>query len=426
MILTDDDRRMLDGAEGPAVAAAMDLLTRYAEALDAERLCSVRNVAGTATQPSPLKARLVAEGGWDRAFSVINLDSDETHEIPPMAVPTCQLQQGFGADAAAVAPYPAQFVELQADAETFYGRRGVSILATCTPYQVGNLPVRGEHCAWMESSAVVYANSVLGARTNCEGTASTGAAGLTGRVPCWGNHHDEHRRGTHLVRVDTPVGGFLDWGLLGYFTGDVVQEARPVVTGDLALPDLTDLKHFGAAAASSGGVEMYHVPGVTPEAPTVEAAFGGTTPAEVVTYGAAERAATYARLNDQGTSTQVDFVLLGCPHASLDQIRDVARLLDGRRLHDGTSLWIMAPRALAAVAERSGYTATIEAAGAKVLTDSCPAMSRLAPPGTPVFATDSAKQAHSLPAILGIEAWFGTTEDCVQAAVTGRWSGELR
>ncbi|GAA1379300.1 aconitase X catalytic domain-containing protein [Pseudonocardia kongjuensis] len=426
MILTDDERRMRDGADGPAVAAAMDLLIRYAAALAAERLCTVRNVAGTTTQPSPLKARLVAEGGWDRAFSVINLDADETLPIPPMAVPTCQLQQGFGPDSAGVVPYPAEFVALQSDAEVFYGGRGVSVLATCTPYQVGNLPVRGEHCAWMESSAVVYANAVLGARTNCEGTASTGAASLTGRVPCWGNHHDEHRRGTHLVRVDTPVATFLDWGLLGYFTGDAVQEARPVVTGDHALPDLTDLKHFGAAAASSGGVEMYHVPGVTPEAPTTGAAFGGAGVPEPIVYGAAERRATYERLNDQGGSEDVDFVLLGCPHASLDQIRDAARALDGRRLHPGTELWIMAPRALAAVAERSGYTAVIERAGGRVLTDSCPAMSRAAPEGTRVFATDSAKQAHYLPAILGIEAWFGSTAECVDAAVTGRWRGELR
>ncbi|MDQ4117578.1 MAG: aconitase X catalytic domain-containing protein [Actinomycetota bacterium] len=426
MILTDTEKAMADGAEGPAVAAAMDLLQRYGAALDAERLCAVRNVAGTTTQPSPVKARLVADGGWDKAFAVINLDSDEDLEIPPMAVPTCQLQQGFGPDSAGTVPYPASFVALQSDAEAFYGRRGVSILATCTPYQVGNLPVRGEHCAWMESSAVVYANAVLGARTNCEGTASTGAASLTGRIPCWGNHRDQHRRGTHLVQVDTPVGSFLDWGLLGYFAGEVVQEGRPVLTGSHALPDLTDLKHFGAAAASSGGVEMYHVPGVTPEAPALDAAFGGGPVPEPVVYGAAERAATYDRLNDRGTSTDVDFVLLGCPHASLDQIRDAARALDGRRLRDGTELWIMAPRALAAVAERSGYTAVIEAAGGKVLTDSCPAMSRAAPAGTRVFATDSAKQAHYLPAILGIEAWFGTTTECVDAAVTGRWRGGLR
>ncbi|MCE0762721.1 aconitase X catalytic domain-containing protein [Pseudonocardia kujensis] len=422
MILTDDERGMRDGAEGPAVAAAMDLLVRYGEALGAEHLCEVRNVAGTTTQPSPAKARLVAEGGWERAFSVINLDSDETLDVPPMRVPTCQLQQGFGADAHGV-PYPAEFVDLQSDAEAFYGRRGVNILATCTPYQVGNLPVRGEHVAWMESSAVVYANSVLGARTNCEGTASTGAASLTGRIPCWGNHHVTNRLGTHLVRADLPVRSFRDWGLFGYFVGDLVQEARPVLVGELARPDLTDLKHLGAAAASSGGIELFHLPGVTPEAPTVEAAFGGRVP-EAVGYGPAERRTVYDRLNDQGDREEVDFVLLGCPHASLDQIREAARLLEGR--HVEAELWIMAPRALKAVADRSGYTAVIEAAGGRILADSCPAMSRAAPEGTRVFATDSAKQAHYLPAILGIEAWFGTTAECVDAAVTGRWRGELR
>jgi hypothetical protein len=415
---------MLDGAEGATVAAAMDLLVRYGEALDAEGLCDVRNVAGTMTQPSPVKARLVAEGGWDKAFAVINLDSDDDLEIPPMRVPTCQLQHGFGTDAAGKVPYSAQLIELQTDAEAFYGRRGVSILATCTPYQVGNIPVRGEHCAWMESSAVIYANSVLGARTNCEGTASTGAASLTGKVPCWGNHLDGGRHGTHLIDVTTRVETFADWGMLGYFAGGVAGEQHPVITGDLGRPGLVELKHFGAAAATSGGVELYHIPGITPEAPTLAAAFGPARPPEAVSYGAAERRAVYDVLNSRGSSADVDFVLLGCPHASVEQIWRAARALDGRRLSPGTELWLMAPRALKDVADRSGYTATIEAAGGKVLADSCPAMSRAAPQGTRVFATDSAKQAHYLPAILGIEAWFGTLEECVDAAVTGRWRGE--
>jgi predicted aconitase len=424
MKLSDEDQAMRDGAEGPAVAAAMDLLIRYGEALDAERLCDVRNVAGTMTQPSPVKARLVEEVGWNKAYAVINLDSDDDLEIPDMRVPTCQLQQGFGPDAAGVVPYPAEMVALQDDAEAFYGRKGVNILATCTPYQVGNLPVRGEHCAWMESSAVVYANSVLGARTNCEGTASTGSASLTGRIPCWGNHHDENRHGTHLIDVRVPVEDSMDWGMLGYFAGDLVQEGRPVVTGAVSRPDLLELKHFGAAAASSGGVELYHLPGVTPEAPTVEAAFGPHAVPDAVGYGPAERRATYETLNAQGTSADVDFVLLGCPHASLDQVRAAARLLDGRRLR--AALWMMLPRALKAAADRSGHTEVIERAGGRVLADSCPAMSRAAPTGTRVFATDSAKQAHYLPAVLGIEAWFGSLEDCVDAAVTGRWRGGLR
>jgi predicted aconitase len=426
MRLTDEEKRMADGAEGRAVAAAMDLLVRYGEALGCDGLCDVRNVAGTMTQPSPVKSRLVAEGGWEKAFAVINLDCDDDIEVPDMRVPTCQLQHGFGADAAGTVPYPAELMHLQADAEAFYGRRGVSILATCTPYQVGNIPVRGEHCAWMESSAVVYANSVLGARTNCEGTASAGAASLTGKIPCWGNHLDGGRAGTHLIDVAVRVDDFAEWGMLGYFTGGQVAEARPVVVGDLGRPDLVDLKHFGAAAATSGGVELYHLPGITPEAPTLEAAFGAVPVPEPIRYGRAERRATYADLNSQGASNDVDFVLLGCPHASVEQIRRAARELDGRRLSAGTELWLMAPRALKDVADRSGYTEVIERAGGKVLGDSCPAMSRAVPKGTRVFATDSAKQAHYLPAILGIEAWFGTLEECVDAAVTGSWHGDLR
>ena len=426
MRLTDEEKGMRDGAEGPAVAAAMDLLVRYGAALDCERLCDVRNVAGTMTQPSPVKARLVREGGWDKAFAVINLDSDDDLEIPDMRVPTCQLQHGFGADAAGVVPYPAENIALQGDAEAFYGRRGVSILATCTPYQVGNIPVRGEHCAWMESSAVIYANSVLGARTNCEGIASTGAASLTGKIPCWGNHLDAGRRGTHLIDVRVPVDDFLEWGMLGYFAGGAAGEERPVIVGDIGRPDLIELKHFGAAAATSGGVELYHIPGITPEAPALEAAFGSAVVPDAVGYGPAERNAVYADLNSQGSNEHVDFVLLGCPHASVEQIRRAAKALDGRRLSSGTELWLMVPRALKDVADRSGYTEAIERAGGKVLGDSCPAMSRAAPEGTRVFATDSAKQAHYLPAILGIEAWFGTLDECIDAAVTGRWRGELR
>ena len=133
MFLTEDEKRMRDGAEGDAVAAAMDLLIRYGFALDAERLCDIRNVAGTMTQPSPVKARLVAEGGWDKAFAVINLDSDLDLSIPSMRVPTCQLQHGFGPDSVDIVPYPPENVALQEDAESFYGRHGVNILATCTP-----------------------------------------------------------------------------------------------------------------------------------------------------------------------------------------------------------------------------------------------------------------------------------------------------
>ncbi|NEE01063.1 aconitase X [Phytoactinopolyspora halotolerans] len=425
MLLTDDEKRMRDGAEGAAVAAAMDLLVRYGEALGAERLCETRNVAGTMTQPSPAKAKLVEEGGWAKAFAVINLDCDEDIDIPPMKVPTCQLQHGFGADARGLTGYPDASIELQRDAEAYYSDKGVNILATCTPYQVGNLPVRGEHCAWMESSAVVYCNSVLGARTNCEGAASTGAASLTGRIPYWGNHIPQNRFGTHLIRTDVELTTFAEWGLFGYFAGEAVGEGQPVVTGSWSQPDLADLKHFGAAAATSGGVELYHIPGITPEARSVEEAFANRAQPDAIGYGPRERRQVYERLNDQGTSTDVDFVLLGCPHASLEQIEAVARRLKDQKIHPDVQLWIMTPPALRAAAARSGYDRVISAAGGRLLTDSCPAMSKAAPDGTRVFVSDSAKQVHYLPAILGIEGWFGTLDECVDAAITGVWRGEL-
>lgn len=428
MQLADDEKAMRDGAEGQAVAAAMDLLIRYGVGLGAERLCDVRNVAGTSTQPSPAKNRLAEHYGWARAFAMINLDCDDDIEIPRMRVPTCQLQHGFSRDAENVTPYNPHLIELQESAESFASDKGINILATCTPYQVGNVPVRGEHIAWMESSAVVYANSVIGARTNCEGGASTGAAGLTGKIPYWGNHLPENRYGTHHVRVETEIDSFQDWGLLGYHVGSQVGEEKPVLTGRMGQPSLVDLKHLGAALATTGGVELFHIPGLTPEAPDLEAAFGGLSADQVpaVRFGPAERREAYETLNDQGASEDVDFILLGCPHASLDQAAEIARLIEGNTLHEGTELWVMMPRALRHMADRSGYSQTIQKAGGLVLTDSCPAMSRVAPEGTRVFATDSAKQAHYLPAILGIEAWFGTTRECVEAALTGKWKGRLQ
>jgi predicted aconitase len=188
---------------------------------------------------------------------------------------------------------------------------------------------------------------------------------------------------------------------------------------------MEELKHFGAAAASSGGVEMFHLLGVTPEAPTLEAAFRGRAPRRTHRYGAREREAAWAALNGANAERAVDFIMLGCPHASAAQISRIAALLEGKRVASGTALWVFAPRALAAVAERGGEAAIIRRAGAHLLSDTCPAISRIMPKGTRVVATDSAKQAHYLPAITGVSCWFGDIEDCVHAAITGRFEGGL-
>lgn len=424
MQLTDEEQAMLDGRDGPAVQRAMDLLMRYGRALGAERLVETNNVVASISATTPFMRDYARQrGGMDGVFSEFSLDSDDTVEIPKVKTFTTHVQLGFDPHNPELMGVDEQTIRFYRKGEAYITGLGVQATNTCTPYQVGNIPTRGEHCAWMESSAVIYCNAVIGARTNTEGRESVGAAMLTGRIPYWGYHVDENRLGTHAVALDVPVESTADWGMLGYWIGDMVQDRVPVVDGLGRLPNLARLKHFGAAASSSGGVEMYHLVGVTPEANTREQAFGARRPVAQLRYGAAERRSTWEKLNGTGRSTAVDYVMLGCPHYTIEQIWEAARLLEGRKVSPNTELWIFTPRAIKSLADRNGYTAIIEAAGAHLLTDSCSAMSRAAPRGTRVAALDSAKQAHYLPAILGIEAWFGSTADCIDAACTGQWLG---
>jgi hypothetical protein len=425
MQLTDDERALLDGRGGKAKQKAMELLVRYAEALGAERFVATTNVAGVPGQGSVFLANHYAKsgGGRDAIFSYFDLDSDELVEMPPVVTSSCHLQGGYDPENWQLLGATEQAAQVLKDTEKYAADRGVKILKTCTPYLVGNVPKMGEHCAWMESSAVIYCNSVLGARTNTEGRESTSAAMLTGKIPDFGFHQDHYRRGTHKIEVDVAIDSLMDWGMLGYFVGEVVGERIPVLDGRLGTPDLVRYKHFGAAAASSGGVEMYHIVGVTPEAPTESAAFGGNRPVETFRYGAAERKRVYETLNSNARDANVDYVMLGCPHAALEQIAEACTLLAGRKISPNCRLWIFTSRIIKEQADRAGYTQVIRAAGGHVLTDTCSAIGQALPPGTKVAALDSAKQVHYLPAIMGIQAWFGSTADCIDAALTARWNG---
>ena len=426
--LTDDERAMLDGEQGKATQKAMELLLRYAEALGAERFVETNNVAGVpGSSPAWVKEYYAEDGGDYRAvFCRFDLDADEVFDVPRMNAFSCHLQGGMdpvlwreqGMEEAA-------FANFQSD-EREVADHGIQIMKTCTPYLAGNVPVMGEHCAWMESSAVVFANSVIGARTNCEGRESTSAAMLAKRVPDWGFHRDEYRRGQHSVNVEVPVDSIFEWGMLGYFTGAAVEDTIPVLSGQISDASLIRHKHFGAAAASSGGVEMYHMEGITPEAPSVEAAFHGTVRGERFAYDAAARAQVYETLNSVGECEDVDYVMLGCPHYSIEQIAQAAALIEGRKVHENSNLWIFTSRAVKATADANGYTRALRDAGAFLMTDTCSAISAAIPPGTKVAALDSAKQVHYLPAMMGIEGWYGTTADCIDAACTGKWNGRLR
>lgn len=425
--LTDDERAMADGRDGAAVAKAMDLLIRYAEALGAEDFVYTDNVAGVpGSSPQWVKDYYKEDGGDYRAvFSRFDLDSDEVVDVPRMNAFSCHLQGGMDPELWREQGMSAEaFANFVAD-EADVADHGIQVMKTCTPYLAGNVPVMGEHCAWMESSAVVFCNSVVGGRTNCEGRESTSAAMLANRVPNWGFHKDDFRKGQHALDVEVPIGSIKEWGMLGYYTGLAVEDAIPVLDGPITGASLINHKHFGAAAASSGGVEMYHMVGITPEARSREMAFGGDDRGERFSYGAKERAAVYERLNSIGESHDVDYVMLGCPHYSADQIAQAARMLEGRKVHENCELWIFTSRAVKATAIASGAEAILREAGALLMTDTCSAISQAIPKGTKVAAFDSAKQVHYLPAIMGIEGWFGTTQECIDAACTGRWEGRL-
>jgi hypothetical protein len=426
MILTREEQEILEGRQGRARQKAMDLLVRYGEALGAQRLVDTDNVCGGVPGGLPfVRDFALKAGSMDAVFSEVNLDAGETVEIPAVKAFTCRLIQSMDPVHWKIQGVLQENYDLNMRIEAFCARIGLQLMNTCAPYQAGNLPTKGEHCAWMESSAVVYCNSVLGGRTNTEGSASVGAAMLVGKIPCWGYHLDQNRLGDVRVEVEADVMTIMDWGLLGYYAGEIIQEKIPVFTGIRNVPGLSELKHLGAAAASSGGVEMYHIVGVTPEANTIEQAFGRKKPVDTLTFGQAERKMAYEHLTSAKES-KVDFVVLGCPHYSLEQVWRAASLLEGKKVHADVSLWIFTSQAIKTVCDRMGYTENLARAGALLMTDTCPAMGKVSPKGARVAAADSAKQAHYLPPALGLETWFGSMEDCISAAITGTWRGELR
>jgi predicted aconitase len=422
--LAKDEKEMLDGKHGRAKQRAMEILVRYADALGAERFIDTNNVhilIGFLPYPE-----IMTLHDADELVSKFLMDTDE--KIVVDYVKAFNTTHIFAIDMEkwAVMDAPESLHEMMESIKEYCIRTGISLTATCTPYQVGNIPTRGQPCAWTESSAVPFCNAVLGARTNTEAAHSAFSIALTGKVPLSGFHLDENRLGTHLINVDLSVNTVMDWCLLGYYAGEICQLSVPIIRLKKPMvPNLNMFKGFNSAGASSGGIMMYHVIGVTPEAPTVKAALGSRKAKLTLHYGPSERRKTYETLNS-ARSSLVDLVNIGCPHYSLEQLREVAKFLNGKKVHQNVNLWIWTAHQLKAIADRNGYSDTITRAGGHLMVDTCPLNTNLFPKGTKVVATDSAKHAHYAPAIAGVEVWFGRMEECLDAAITGEWRGEFK
>jgi predicted aconitase len=290
---------------------------------------------------------------------------------------------------------------------------------------VGHFPRAGEHVAWSESSAVAFANAVLGARTNREGGFSSMASALTGRTPEYGFHLAQNRYGDLEISVTTELQDIHDYGTLGYFAGKLAGDRIPVFTGIPPSVSIDALKMLGAGASASGSVAHYHIVGVTAEAPTKDAAFGpkGEKNREIFPFGEKElREAeeSISRTNDR----EIDFIVFGCPHASITEMAEIARLLSGKRIHPGVELWVLTSRIVRSYAERMGYVNTIEATGAKVLSDTCTnSMPRgfLKGQGHRIGASSSAKIIYGIAGQQSMLLHYGSTTRCIQAAVRGKW-----
>jgi len=409
MRLTREEQGMLAGAEGPAVQKAMQMVAALADVYEAEGLVRV-----SSAQIAGVSYKNLGDAG-------LQFLQDWAAQGARVRVPALMNPAGMDLERWREMGISPQFARQQQHVVEALTSMGVSLTCTCTPYLVGTVPRAGQHLAWSESSAVSYANSVLGARSNREGGPSALAAAITGRTAAYGLHLSENRAATHVVEVQCPVRSEADYGALGYWVGQQVGDGVPYFRfqNQSLKPSQEHLMALGAAMAASGAVALYHIEGVTPEATSLpaterlQAVRAKTTP----TINVHDLAEGHLALNSP--LDEIDFVSLGCPHSTLADVERVAAMLDGKRVR--AALWVTTSRHVRSLAEQRGWVATIEASGAKVFADTCLVVAPMEEMGFTAMATNSAKAAFYSPSHSGLKRRFGTMEQCVEAALTGRW-----
>jgi predicted aconitase len=398
---------VLSGEDGEAAAFAMRIVVEMAKVVGADRLidvtgahvdgCLYHGIAGL-----EFAERLLASDAHVRVPTTLNVGYlDLLHP---------ERYRGEAATGANARRQMDAYVEM-----------GCRPTWTCAPYQLAERPGLGEHVAWAESNAIVFCNSVLGARTARYGDFIDIAAAITGRVPLAGLHRDEERLASLVVRLDGVPGRLLSsdvlFPVLGHLIGREAGSAVPAIVGLSADTPEDRLKALGAAAASSGSVAMFHAVGLTPEAPTLDAATGGATAPEIVVTAARLRIARDELETAKGGG-RLGAVCVGTPHASLSELERLGELLGRERPR--VALWVNTGRETLAEAERRGVSAVLERSGVRIVTDTCTYLSPLLGAVEGPVMTNSAKWAWYGPANVGVEVSFGSLEECVRSALEGR------
>ncbi len=417
MRLTRLEDEMLDGRHGEAKRRAMDGLVQLGRAFGAEDMVEIGYAhihAGMAMylHDVELMEELADLGARMAVPASVNLANADTVNWRQTGAPE-------------------KLARLQQRAAVAQNTLGASCSFTCTPYWAGHWPTWNMHMTSIESTVTIFCNSVLGARSNRDGFFAV-YAGIAGRYPRFGYHLDENRVGTHLVRVTDTPGTVSDFSCLGYHVGREVGGGVPVFDGFARRPNLDELDALGAALATSGGVTMFIVPGVTPPYGSTAQAFAGRAPPVTIAAGMAEARTIYEEFCTAPDGA-FDLVHLGCPHASMEEMKAYAELLRGRKAAPGVELWVTTSRAVRQQCEEAGIVRTLEAAGAKIISDTCPIACHLArsaspdpalgvqPPTLRSIVVESAKQAKYIRDMIQCPTLLTGTAEAVETAVTGKF-----
>lgn len=390
MELTKEQEKMLKGEHGGVVERMMRLLVRLGEIYNADRMIPVGSV-----QVAGVSYKSIKDPGLDFL-------EDLASKKAKVKVLTYLNPAGMDMESWKEIGFPEEFAEKQIKIMNAFGEMGIVTSATCTPYLAGNLPRFREHIAWSESSAVSFANSVIGARTNREGGPSALAAAICGFTPNYGLHLDENRKPGVTVKVDANLEFNSDFGALGYYLGKEVKNKIPYFRG-IKSANTDHLKALGAAMAASGAVALYHAEGLTPEAHLME-----TKGLETIEVGEGEIKEAYEKLN---SGKDADIVIVGCPHASLREIMTIANKIEGKKLKK--PLWICTSRVMKDAAQKIGLVHKIEKAGGRVVADTCMVVSPIEEMGFKTTGVNSGKAGNYLPSFCKQEVVFANIDELI-------------
>lgn len=399
--LTPYEQDLLNGKYGEAKQLAMKIMVKIGEPLGAEELVEIVSVQAMAHFGSlhiagrDYLGKLACMGG-------------------KCCVPTTQDPASIPFQTWEEMGYDKEYAENQMKLCESVLKLGEYHAWSCTPYVQGSVPRVGQNVAWAESSAVSYANSVLGARTNRTPAGLAVCAALTGRIPKFGLYLEENRRAQVKVTVDAGELSDLDYNTIGIIIGKKVGTHVPAIYGIPASCTNENLKYLGACAASSGSVALWHAVGVTPEALHGDP-FEGREPIEEFTITREMLTETEKSLCTKHPG-EIDLYVTGCPHSSTQEITKLSHLMEGRRVKTGKDMWIFTTAEADNMLRRSGVIQKMEAAGVRMMVQTCLVISPLVGNGKyRTLITDSGKNASYLPSEHGIELVYASMEDCVKA-----------